>query len=160
MYFALQAECEALRADSVKWEEDAKSLRSTKDVSALNLSYIYTTVVHSIYYSYAIYENLLMLLAPKLKLCRLLSDLQYCTYVGIEVATLYIICTLVHKLLTFGQRQSVYSAAIYTFLSLGGNNRYLNKTLRKRRHTTKISRYLYISNVLCISNSRFCLLIE
>ena len=28
---ALQAECEALRAEAVKWEEDAKSLCSAQD---------------------------------------------------------------------------------------------------------------------------------
>ena len=34
---ALQAECEALRAEAMKWEDDAKSLCSMQDVSTLNL---------------------------------------------------------------------------------------------------------------------------
>ena len=34
---ALQAECETLRAEAVKWEDDAKSLCSMQDVSTLNL---------------------------------------------------------------------------------------------------------------------------
>ena len=34
---ALQAECEALRAEAVKWEGEAKSLCSVQDVSTLNL---------------------------------------------------------------------------------------------------------------------------
>ena len=38
--YTLQAECELLRAESVKWEEDAKSLTCTQDVSTLNLRFI------------------------------------------------------------------------------------------------------------------------
>ena len=34
---ALQAECEALRAEAVKWEDNAKSLGGMQDVSTLNL---------------------------------------------------------------------------------------------------------------------------
>ena len=33
---AVQAECEVLRAEALKWEDDAKTLRSTKDVSTLS----------------------------------------------------------------------------------------------------------------------------
>ena len=33
---ALQAECEALRAEAMKWEDDAKSLGGMQDVSTLN----------------------------------------------------------------------------------------------------------------------------
>ena len=44
--YTLQAECELLRAEAVKWEEDAKSLTSTRDVSALNLSFIRMSVIH------------------------------------------------------------------------------------------------------------------
>ena len=34
---AVQAECEVLRAEALKWEDDAKTLRSTKDVSTLSI---------------------------------------------------------------------------------------------------------------------------
>lgn len=33
---ALQAECEALRAEALKWEEDAKKLCSMQNVSTFN----------------------------------------------------------------------------------------------------------------------------
>ena len=38
-FTCLQAECEALRAEAVKWEDDAKSLCSMHDVSTLNFRY-------------------------------------------------------------------------------------------------------------------------
>ena len=34
---ALQAECKALHAEAMKWEDDAKSLGRMQDVSTLNL---------------------------------------------------------------------------------------------------------------------------
>ena len=41
----LQAEYELLCAENVKWEEDAKSLTSTRDVSTLNLRFICMSVM-------------------------------------------------------------------------------------------------------------------
>ena len=41
----LQADYELLRAESVKWEEDAKSWISTQDVSTLNIRHICMSVM-------------------------------------------------------------------------------------------------------------------
>ena len=42
----LQAEHELLRAEAMKWEEDAKALYSTQDVSTLNLRFICMSAMH------------------------------------------------------------------------------------------------------------------
>ena len=41
---AVQAECEVLRAEALKWEDDAKTLRRTKDVSTLSLIHIHIQI--------------------------------------------------------------------------------------------------------------------
>ena len=43
--YTLKAECELLRAEAVKWEEDAKSLTCIQDVSTLNLRFICMSVM-------------------------------------------------------------------------------------------------------------------
>ena len=45
----LQAECEALRAEAVKWQGDAKSLSTMQDVSTLN--FICSSVIFTVLYA-------------------------------------------------------------------------------------------------------------
>ena len=41
---AVQAECEVLRAEALKWEDDAKTLRRSKDVSTLSLIHVHIQI--------------------------------------------------------------------------------------------------------------------